>query len=114
MRNNTFTAKTDQFHKVKFNDGLVDFIFPGADRWPRSRPSADLEGTLGRPCPRLLTGMLLPAGGPSLLQLQGFRSSWEEGASRDTPAQGGAVWGPGPPPPPHPRAAPGTLGLSLD
>lgn len=75
MGNNTFIAKTGQFHKVKFNDGLVDFIFPGADRWPRSRPSADLEGTLGRPCPGLLAGMLLPAGGPSLLQLQGFRSS---------------------------------------
>lgn len=52
--------------------GLVNFIFPGADRWPFSWPPADPEATPGRPCRGPLMGMLLPAVGPRRLEHQGF------------------------------------------
>lgn len=75
MGNNSFIAETDQFHKIKFKDGLADFIFPGADGWPLSKTSAYPEGT-----PRLLLSMssdghVTFGRDPNPLQPQGFRSS---------------------------------------
>lgn len=47
MENYSLVAETNQFHKMKFKDGLVDFIFPGADRGTFFRTSAYPESTLG-------------------------------------------------------------------
>lgn len=71
--------------------GLVNFIFPGADRWPFSWPPADPEATPGRPCRGPLMGMLLPAVGPRRLEHQGFFLLFlGEGGQNRGPASGTA------------------------
>lgn len=82
MGTKSFIEETGQFHKVRFEEGLVDLIFSCADCWPSSRPSVDSESTPGHPYQSPLMCMLPLAGGPSLLEPHGFRSSWGEEARR--------------------------------
>lgn len=79
---NSFIEETGQFHKVRFKEGAGRFHLPRSGLLALSRPSPDWEGTPWRPYRFPLMCVLPPAGCPSLLKPQGFRSSWGEEARR--------------------------------